>query len=92
MSCVSWWVNQGSPYALVVGTRTHRLLGADKELKKLARFAGSTVTITGEQFRSDVTVTAVQVERKRSIDVEKQLVPILVGQYDAFQIILTKNT
>ena len=56
-SCVSWWVNQGSSYVLVVGTRKYRLLGADKELKGLA---GRTVTITGEQFRSDVTVATVE--------------------------------
>src|ERR1700685_4057900 len=61
-SCVWWWVNQGAAYALVVGTRHYRLLGPDKELKKLSQFAGSTVTITGEQFRTDVTVTSVQVE------------------------------
>jgi hypothetical protein len=55
--CVSWWVNQGGSYVLVVGTRNYRLLGADDKLK---RFAGRTVTITGEQFRSDVTVTSVE--------------------------------
>ena len=55
--CVSWWVNQGGAYVLVVGTRNYRLLGADDKLK---RFAGRTVTITGEQFRSDVTVTSVE--------------------------------
>jgi hypothetical protein len=42
---------------LVVGTRKYRLLGADKKLKE---FAGRTVTITGEQFRSDVTVATVE--------------------------------
>jgi hypothetical protein len=56
-SCVSWWVNQGSSYALIVGTRHYRLLNADKELKGLA---GRTVTVTGEQFRSDVTVATVE--------------------------------
>jgi hypothetical protein len=55
-SCVSWWVNQGSSYALVVGTRNYRLLGADEKLKGLA---GRMVTVTGEQFRSDITVTSV---------------------------------
>jgi hypothetical protein len=58
-SCVSWWVNQGSSYVLVVGTKTYRLLGADKEL---AKCAGRTVTITGDQFRSDVTVATVDGE------------------------------
>jgi hypothetical protein len=57
MSCVSWWVNQGSSYVLVVGTRNYRLLGADDELKGLA---SRTVTITGEQFRSDVTVSSIE--------------------------------
>ena len=61
-SCVWWWVNQGAAYVLVVGTRHYRLLGPDKELKKLSKFAGDTVTITGEQFRSEVTVTTVQAE------------------------------
>ena len=42
---------------LVVGTRNYRLLGVDDELKGLA---GRTVTITGEQFRSDVTVSAIE--------------------------------
>jgi hypothetical protein len=55
--CVSWWVNQGGAYVLVVGTRNYRLLGADDKLK---RFAGRTITITGEQVRSDVTVTSVE--------------------------------
>jgi hypothetical protein len=57
MSCVSWWVNQGSSYVLVVGTRNYRLLGADEKLKGLA---GRTVTVTGEQFRSDVVVATVE--------------------------------
>ena len=57
MSCVSWWVNQGSSYVLVVGTRNYRLLGVDDELKGLA---GRTVTITGEQFRSDVTASSIE--------------------------------
>ena len=56
-SCVAWWVNQGSAYALVVGTRNYRLLGADKEL---AKFAGDTVTITGDAFRSAVNVTSIE--------------------------------
>ena len=56
-SCVRWWVNQGCSYVLVVGTRNYRLLGADDELKGSA---GRTVTITGEQFRSDVTVSAIE--------------------------------
>ena len=55
--CVSWWVNQGGGYVLVVGTRNYRLLGADDRLKRLA---GRTITITGEQFRSDFTVTSVE--------------------------------
>ena len=57
MSCVSWWVNQGGSYALVVGTKSYRLLGADRELERLA---GRMVTITGQEFRSDVTVATVE--------------------------------
>jgi hypothetical protein len=57
MSCVSWWVNQGGSYVLVVGTQHYRLLGADRQLKGLA---GRTVTITGDAFRSDVTVATVE--------------------------------
>jgi hypothetical protein len=56
-SRVSWWVNQSAAYVLVVGTRNYRLLGADKEL---APFAGDTVTVTGNMFRSDVTLTSVE--------------------------------
>jgi hypothetical protein len=56
-SCVSWWVNQGGSYALVAGTQHYRLLGADRQLRGLA---GRTVTITGEAFRSDVTVATVE--------------------------------
>jgi hypothetical protein len=56
-SCVSWWVNQGSSYVLIVGTRRYRLLNADDKLKGRA---GRTVTITGQQFRSDVIVATVE--------------------------------
>jgi hypothetical protein len=56
-SCVAWWVRQGAAYVLVVGTRNYRLVGADKEL---ASFAGRTVTVTGDPFRSEVTVATVQ--------------------------------
>jgi hypothetical protein len=56
-SCVSWWVNQGAAYVLIVGTQNYRLLGADKQL---APFAGDTVTVTGDMFRSDVTLTSVE--------------------------------
>jgi len=64
-SCVAWWVNQGAAYVLVVGTRNYRLLGADAELR---HFAGNTVTVTGDAFRSDVTVSSVEgtVVRKRA--------------------------
>jgi hypothetical protein len=56
-SCVSWWVNQGGSYALVVGTQHYRLLGADSKLKGMA---GRMVTITGSAFRSDVSVATVE--------------------------------
>ena len=55
-SCVAWWVNQGASDVLVVGTRSYRLLGANKQL---ARFAGDTLTVTGDSFRSDVTVATI---------------------------------
>jgi hypothetical protein len=59
MSCVAWWVRQGSAYVLVVGTRNYRLLGADK---RLARFAGETITVTGDLFGSVVMVATVEGE------------------------------
>jgi hypothetical protein len=61
-SCVSWWINQGSGYVLVVGWKSYRLLGADRQL---ARLAGETITVSGELSRSVVTVTDISEVRKK---------------------------
>ncbi len=57
LSCTLWWVSQGASYVLVTDDhRVYRLSGADKDLRK---FAGDSVTVTGELNGTELAVATV---------------------------------
>jgi len=57
LSCTLLWVSQGASYVLVTDDhRVYRLSGADKDLRK---FAGESVTVTGELNGAELAVATV---------------------------------
>lgn len=61
MSCVQWWVSQGASYVLVAGNERYRLSGAEKDL---AKYAGASVTVTGDLNENELVVSGVEPSRK----------------------------
>jgi len=61
MSCVQWWVSQGASYVLVAGNEHYRLSGAEKDL---AKYAGASVTVTGDLSENELVVATVEPSHK----------------------------
>jgi Protein of unknown function (DUF5818) len=58
LSSTLWWVSQGASFVLVADNgQVYRLSGAENDLKK---FAGDTVTVSGNLNGSDLAVATVE--------------------------------